>query len=155
MGHSREARQKLTADPTLAHLYHDYARGFKQKPGVEVIGAGDHQLNGWYTRKDSREGPSGAWSRGNSYSDWEQLNAGRYWYEKDDGCTIRAMNVSDTVYLGDLRIHEGWVICESNYGGALYCRVTAEKADGLPPAQGWSVIYSDIGAPAPTLRVVA
>merc|ERR1711964_854026 len=93
MGHSREARQKLTADPTLAHLYHDYARGFKQKPGVEVIGAGDHQLNGWYTRKDAREGPPGAWSRGKpSYSDWEQLNAGRYWYEKDDGCTIRAMN---------------------------------------------------------------
>merc|ERR1711964_891653 len=47
--YDREAERVLTADPTLAHLYNDHAGGFEQEPaGVQVTGAGDAQVNGWY-----------------------------------------------------------------------------------------------------------
>lgn len=158
--HSREARQKLTADPTLAHLYHDHARGFQDvPPGVEVIGAGDTQLNGWYTRKDAREGPPNGFSIYSDWADWISWNAGHYWYVKDDGCHIRAINDID-----HLCRYRGWMICGSKYGDARYYYATAEVqiSDPLteegndlsrpPRGQGWNYNMFPF-APVPTLRV--
>jgi len=160
--HAREARQKLTADPTLAHLYHNHARGFQEESGVEVIGAGDTQLNGWYARKEVCEAV-----RRKRFSlrhcDWAQSNAGRYWYEKDDGCSIRAVDDINKMY--GMLPDGGWVICGSKSGDVRYTRyVPAEQDDGLasrliavtglPPAQGWRCRRFGATAPAPTLQVM-
>jgi len=69
----------LFATPTRAEL------------GVQVTGAGDAQVNGWYTRKSTGGMPK-AWSEdeGDRYNmrKWINQNGGEYWYEKDDGCFI-------------------------------------------------------------------
>merc|ERR1711964_468155 len=60
--YGREARKTLTGDNTIAHLYHDHARGFVEEfPGVEVTGAGYGTVNGWYARKEAAAGPPAAW----------------------------------------------------------------------------------------------
>jgi len=152
--HAGEAKQILTADPTLVHFYCEYGSGFEE-PGVHVMGAGDHQLNGLYSRKEVREGPSNGFP---GYCNWAQSHAGRYWYEKDDGCHIRAMNIHDTVFANTYAQRGGgWVICGSKGGARYKCHVPAEQNDGLPPAQGWETFsnHFDMFTPVPTLRVVA
>jgi|ERR1712096_14404 len=152
--HAGEAKQILTADPTLVHFYCEYGSGFEE-PGVTVMGAGDPQLNGLYSRKEVREGPSNGFP---GYCNWAQSHAGRYWYEKDDGCHIRAMNIHDTVFANTYAQRGGgWVICGSKGGARYKCHVPAEQNDGLPPAQGWETFsnHFDMFTPVPTLRVVA
>merc|ERR1711964_780954 len=140
MGCDGEAKDTLTGDPAhgLAHLYEGK---FVQQPGVEVTGAGTDAVNGWYARKEAAEGPPSSWPY--QESDWAQWNAGRHWYEKDDGCIV---------YRG--RRH--WRICAPD-GNWRYWQTTRSDAPaghrgGPPPGQGWRA--SSGRAPAPTLRVV-
>merc|ERR1711964_93565 len=79
---------------------------------LEVTGAGDSRVNGWYARKKKEEGPPSRWPSNWNWKDkWR--NADRHWYEKDDGCFIyRTLN--------------DWYICDSrhgyrNYFYRLYC----------------------------------
>merc|ERR1712096_160913 len=94
----REAQETLATpragllyrnDPThgLAHLYDDYVRWYIRECGVEVTGAGDATVNGWYHRREATEGPpSRGWP---VQQDWTRYNRGSYcWYEKDDGFFI-------------------------------------------------------------------
>jgi len=78
------ARAILTADPRLTHLYRGHERGFA-KDGVELTGAGDAQMNGFYARRGTSDKPPRGWAEGD---DWARENAGAYWYEKDDDCFI-------------------------------------------------------------------
>merc|ERR1711964_678403 len=58
---SREAnllrRSAIDTEPVLASICREYARGFQQEPGVEVIGAGSARVNGWYALKEKENGP--------------------------------------------------------------------------------------------------
>merc|ERR1711964_956539 len=58
--------------------------------GVEGLGAGNAQVNGWYRRRDASEGPPSAAPRAyaTTRDEWVWDTAGRPWYEKDDGCFI-------------------------------------------------------------------
>merc|ERR1711964_454519 len=38
--------------------------------GVQVIGAGTAQINGWYTRKEAVEGPPRGWSNDRDWTEW-------------------------------------------------------------------------------------
>merc|ERR1711964_808490 len=49
--YDREAQEKLTADRSLG-LAHLYRPGKFAQEGVEVIGAGRAQVNGWYRCRD-------------------------------------------------------------------------------------------------------
>merc|ERR1712096_101026 len=59
--YKREAQEKLTADPALglAHFYEQpHKKNFIREPsGVEVMGAGYTNVNGWYRRRENAEGP--------------------------------------------------------------------------------------------------
>merc|ERR1712096_38713 len=73
-----EARAKLVSDPTLglARLYHE--NRFVEQPGVEVTGAGNAHVNGWY-RKTKQVSWSPSWVT-------------RPRFEKDNGYLIAFSN---------------------------------------------------------------
>jgi len=148
--YDREAKKVLTADPTLAHLYNNHAQGFEQEvPGIEVMGAGAAQANGWYARKERSDRPP-AGLGGFQYTY-------RYWYEKDAGHYIYLRETEE--------FHHEWTIrglddidCEVDL---YFRRVRRRERDDHPPSQGWRVkhVYGmpssfDAEGPAPTLRVV-
>merc|ERR1711964_189098 len=151
--YAREAKRVLTTeysplgtDPPLAHLYHNHAGRFVPDPyGVEVTGAGDAQINGWYTRKDVAEGPPRKWY-GPGMTEWGHTRCGfatRYWYLKHDGYFIwRGCD-------GD------WILCDPEDS---WCYKTQIFCNGWhrdhPPAQGWRACAKGRN-PAPILRVVS
>jgi len=82
------------SDLGLAHLYHDYRRGYETAPcGMEVVGAHESEypsVNGWYYLRDGS-----AYNRFMHERDpnWKPPTNRRsttymYWFEKDDGCYI-------------------------------------------------------------------
>merc|ERR1711964_903648 len=159
-----EARSKLKGD--LAHLYHEHLTGFVHR-GVEVTGAGTPQVDGWYHRREGREGPPGpenslrpwtyqgnhrdAW-HGSTVGGWPQITEGRHWYEKDYGCYI--------FWNSDYNV---WFCCD-----VVGTRCFAQS-EGDRPRSGESQLgfnHNDPdrpnlnssgsgAAPAPTLRVVS
>merc|ERR1712096_541830 len=72
-----------TGTGDLAHFYR--GRFEQEPPGVEVTGAGEDAVNGWYAQKEAAEGPPRAWPEHNTAQYFTQQTAGRHWYEKDDG----------------------------------------------------------------------
>jgi len=135
-----EARVLFTADPTLAHLHR--IAGFEVKPGVEVMGAGSAQVNGWYHRREAFEGPPRAnpnWT----YEYWMKETECRPWYEKDDGCHI---------YWNCTWRGRAWICCDGSRWNDPCYKATCKSFQN-PPARGW-VRSKGGSAPAPTLRVV-
>merc|ERR1711964_325953 len=119
------------------------------EPGVEVTGAGNDGVNGWYVRKKKAEGPPRGWPDSQEDWNWPQQNLGRYWYEKDDGCFIHRNGYRPRC----------WDINSPTGRTRYYCRVPAGQLGVFPPAQGWDMTSrrcpgGDGRAPAPTLRVV-
>merc|ERR1712000_69622 len=110
--YDREAMQKLAADPTLEHLYHDPA-------GVEVKNAGDAQVNGWYHRKEAAEGPPRGWPEYLNEELWAHYNMGPHWYEKDDGCFLylhaRSAPISTGCPSGRQRPHSWYIHAPDGY----------------------------------------
>merc|ERR1711964_547223 len=112
----------------------------------EVKDAGSKNCNGWYTRKDTVEGPPSAWQKDNG--SWSKCNTGRHWYENrhnhyfiyQDG-TFWYIHASD----GRRKYTRA---CRTSY-----IRVSSRVRGEGPPRQGWSVAFRS-RAPAPTLRVV-
>merc|ERR1711900_148152 len=89
--YDHEARDALAADPALGleHLY-SHKKGFVLRGlGVEVKDAEDARVNGWYQQREKEEGPPRPWSE--YTADWEK-DAGRHWYEKDDGYFLYVSN---------------------------------------------------------------
>merc|ERR1711964_901374 len=108
-------------------------------------GAGSAQVNGWYRRRESTEGPPRAWvvSMGPVVPYWETIVAGRQWYEKDDDCYIYwSHGYREWLCLGG-----GEWYYRQYRGGYVYGETN------LPLAEGWIVDYGV--DPAPTLRVVS
>merc|ERR1712096_436841 len=133
--YDNEARYKLTADPTLAHLYHNHAGGFKREPaGVQVFGADQSQVNGWYDRKEAKEGPPRRSAR--SGDDWAHVNEGRCWYEKNDGSFI-------------YRSRSGTWFIFGGFCSSYYCDAPAEQVN--VPEKGWRRLGDE--RKAHTLRV--
>merc|ERR1711964_839741 len=124
-----------TGTGALAHLLR---RGrFEQEPGVEVIDAGNAQVNGWYVRKEAAEGPP----RRFPHWDWTRdVNEGWHWYEKDDGSTI-------------CRDRHHWYIRgpsgRNAYDGSIGSGSNRESGIGFA---AWR--RNNGAAPAPTLLVV-
>merc|ERR1711964_695840 len=145
--YDEEARKILTADPMLAYLYDNHAKGFEQRPpGVEVRDAGCTQVNGWYRRMEHGEGPPRIWPSTNVA--WIIYgNAGRRWYEKDDGGYIYCRDGD-----GHWRIFAQDSL--SRYTNKWYVRSDV-PLDTDPPTDGWGLgPYGSRGRdPAPTLRV--
>merc|ERR1711964_287741 len=131
----RVARETLTGD-----LRHFYKNGRFDARGVEVIGAGFAEVNGWYYRRGASQGPPNGF--GWSVKTWVQVTKGRAWYEKDGGSYACMYWDSELGY---------WSL------GHDY---EMESDVALPPTDGWAVGYSKYFsryrdfAPAPTLRVV-
>merc|ERR1712096_128672 len=146
----------------------DHANGFEQEPGVEVMGAGDTQVNGGYHRMEHAEGPPRGWlamysippieldyrelrptlSLDSAEGAWAEYNAGQPWYEKDNGCFI---------YQNQKSLN--WNICAPNghhrymYGYTGYTVFVGEGSDPQPPTEGWGSSHPRF-FPRPTLRVV-
>jgi len=155
-----EARKTLAADPTLAHIYHDHARGFVEEfPGVEVTGAGDETVNGWYARKEAAEGPPAAWTLGQEFwtrrrSQWSP-GYHQYFYEKDDDHYLYD-------YVSILGKRYWHIVAPDGSMTPYYNEVPTN--DDPAPEQGWKVNYRERApgqygpryySPAPTLRMVA
>merc|ERR1711964_571922 len=164
--YGREARKTLTGDNTIAHLYHDHARGFVEEfPGLEVTGAGDDAVNGWYATRVVLEGMiPAAWMVDSPYSIEDRIRywthpggngyRGRYFYEKDDGHYLY-----DYISIGQRK----WQIMAPDGSTTPYYNEVPTN-DDPPPAQGWEVYRADRAQgqygpryyrPAPTLRMVA
>merc|ERR1712096_259887 len=99
------ARAKLTALSSfalgLAHFYEmPHRSNFAEGPDVEVVGAGDARMNGWYHRREADEGTP----------EWLQLIGGRRWFEKDDGSYIY-WNAQ----------HKQWRCCDGVPGNLQLC----------------------------------
>merc|ERR1712096_560608 len=103
--------------------------------GVQVIGAGTAQINGWYTRKEAVEGPPRGWPNDR---DWTEWSANRPFYEKNDGCFIYRGQFARRIYTPD-----------------AVCRYyIMDQQGGAPPALGYRVFGDRARLPAPTLEVV-
>jgi len=95
----------LTSDPALdlTQLYNKHQKQFVRVLGVEVVGAGKAQLNGFYHRLESAWGPPRAYKtdccRRKKLRKWKEETEGRPWYEKEDGCYIYWNSKSKKWYL--------------------------------------------------------
>merc|ERR1711964_609533 len=145
-----EALEKLTADPSLglAHLYRPGK--FTLEPGVEVIGAGNPRINGWYHHREASEGPPRNNVRNYSREGWLRHTQGRPWYEQDNGCYIDSFCII-TAYVEwnccDPTEELQWITCYRNQ------TFTETPLDASLPPEGWSHCRGG-SRPAPTLRVV-
>jgi len=115
--------------------------GTGEEAGVQLTGAGNTRLNGWYTRKSAAEGPPRCYS--DEAENWAQANVSPYWYEKADGAYI---------------FHEGgswspnWVIHRPNDSAYTYRCSYYLPENANPPPAGWTGDFNN--SPAPTLRLV-
>jgi len=143
--YNSEAIETLVPDGTLAHLYSNHTKGFEYGPGpgVEVIGAGSTQVNGWYRRREAAECPPVTYGRNRQHrrERWIDNLEGLPWYEKDDGCYIYWHS----------NCKKWW--CRDADGNLRY---SAVSDTALPPHAGWRVdCWRYSVSPAPTLRVVS
>merc|ERR1712096_378550 len=148
--YDEEAEKTLASDRShgLAHLYQNHQGGFMPTPGLQVTGAGNTEVNGWYRRREASEGPPTNCRLWCNQEKWIRITAGKPWFEKDDGHVIR-WSVSPYSWLPDTWRCIGLV-------SAIYI---AHADTALPPSEGWKgnphssprVGYH----PGPTLRVVS
>jgi len=148
--------------PSLAHFFEQpHKRNFVvEELGVEVIGAGCTQMNGWYRRRESHEGPPESYrcfSGATNEQGWRTEIDGRPWFEKDDGCYIHydSYGTSKQTY---------W-FCHNEDGGSEYkvkasWEIDSSDSDSgdwshIPPAAGWRTFSMHSHYPTPTLRVVS
>merc|ERR1711964_802717 len=126
------------------------------------------QVNGWYHRKLTAEGPPTGWRYRrpqNTEADWAQYHKDRHWYEKDDGCYIYRgrsfwnIRTLEGGHCYDCRMPADCPDCNSDGDWCQTCdgpsstslRAWRQVGD-RPPEQGWALEGG--AAPPPTLRVL-
>lgn len=166
-----EAKAKLSSDPGLVRLYNKYTITYVEQPGVEVMGAGDAQVNGWYHRKERVEGPPrGRWARSLYITRAQQRTpqAGDtvfcHWRTRSQGKssvfgTGTILQVNTETRTLDLRFDDGvrqseipydWVVPDFRYekdDGHFICRVVEAKQDCWwirNPAAGCGSYYRNV-----------
>merc|ERR1712096_516274 len=97
---AKEARSVLLStplsNPGLMPLYNNYKRMYYEGPGVEVSGAGDSRVNGWYSRTEAE-----ALLNLSTSEVFDRVKM----YEKEDGCYIDQLRVSLPDTLATSRCH--------------------------------------------------
>jgi len=111
--------------------------------GVQLTGAGNARLNGWYARKTAAEGPPRCYS--GKATKWSQECLGRHWYEKADGAYIFHRND---------KWSPDWRICAPNDSAYTYRSGYYVPANANPPPVKWKSAHDFQDGPAPTLRLV-
>merc|ERR1711964_24818 len=142
--YDREAQETLLSDPAsgLTHLYHNHIRGYVREFGLEVIGAGSAQANGWYHRRDASEGPPESFlaTFGASLDDavreeWLRDSEGHPWYESDGGSLILWGKGCER---GLFSVPAMWS-CSILNDGRLDPTYYVYSSATLPPVDGWSL----------------
>merc|ERR1711964_610581 len=121
--------------------------GFVKEFGLEVMGAGSAQVNGWYHRRDANEGPPQWLNLERFREEWVRITGGRPWYEKDDGCVLFWIQSRGSWFPAS------WVCISRNQD----VRYGAPSSAALPPGGVWSMsrTFTTAESPAPTVRVVS
>lgn len=128
--------------------------------GVEVSGAGDERVNGWYLRKEGTEWPPSGflsgWSVEARKSRGTDHNVGRHdWYEHQDGYSKKGVCKDGRAYIN----LAGEGKCYINTYEPHTSAYVAKLSGADPPASGWEVYNTHHPgvpkkSPAPTLKVV-
>merc|ERR1712096_89485 len=133
--------QTFAAHVTLAHLYYDHFEKFEQQSGVEVAGAKDAKMNGWYRRKVCEDPPRDSWIKNNVkyWNGRKRHTGGRPWFEKNHPrvmATALKPNMSK-IYWCSIWKQGQWLCADEDGTTRYYVRSEA----GLPPAAGWKPVH--------------
>merc|ERR1711964_447384 len=102
--------------------------GYYEGPGVEVSGAGDSRVNGWYSRTEAE-----ALLNLSTSEVFDRVKL----YEKDDGFYIDQLRVALPDTLATSRCH-CWLMRVPNGDVAYGSNISSGQGGERPTNQGWS-----------------